>query len=214
MQEAPSGGCGTAWTRHVVILSLPPRQKISQRQLLGALLLLLLMPDVLPDDRLIEADGTHTVSSGPEMPPREVAGPPKIFAMNADGGFPLQAPHSIRHTLLGGNAQTQRHMVGHGMPFNQLDAHVLAEFPQNRADVLAERAKDGFLPLLRYDDNVVSAIPPDMALVLPFSHCGFSFVWPWRVHPGRNHRPLHESTPERQSLFESHRQRRWLTYWS
>jgi len=61
---------------------------------------------------------------------------------------------------------------------------------------------------------VVSAIPPDMALVLPFSHCGFSFLWPWRVHNGRNHIPLHESTPERQSLFESHRQRRWLTHWS
>src|SRR5215211_5177835 len=53
-----------------------------------------------------------------------------------------------------------------------------------------------------------------MALVLPFSHCGFSFVWPWRVHTGRNHISLHESTPERQSLFESHRQRRWLTQWS
>jgi hypothetical protein len=50
-----------------------------------------------------------------------------------------------------------------------------------------------------------------MALVVPFAHCGFSFVWPWRVHTGRNHIPLHESTPERQSLFESHRQRRWLT---
>ena len=36
----------------------------------------------------------------------------------------------------------------------------------------------------------------------------------WRVHTGRNHNPLHESTPERQSLFESHRQRRWLTHWS
>ena len=198
----------------MVLLYLSPRQKISQRQLLGALLLLLLIPDGLPDDRRIEADGTHTVSSGPAMQPREVAGPPKICAMHADGGFPLQAPHSIRHTLLGGHAQTHMPMVGHGMPFDQLDAHWLAEYPQNLSDVRAERAKDGFLPLLRYDDNVVSAIPPDGALVVPCSHGGFSFVWPWRVHPGRNHSPLHESTPERQSLFESRRQRRWLTYWS
>src|SRR5262245_43688498 len=53
-----------------------------------------------------------------------------------------------------------------------------------------------------------------MALVVPCAHGGFSFMWPWRVHSGRNHLPLHGSTPERQSLFESHRQRRWLTYWS
>src|SRR5207244_1684371 len=77
-----------------------------------------------------------------------------------------------------------------------------------------DTTKDCFLPIFRYDDDVVSAIPPDMALVVPFSHCGFSFVWPWRVHTGRNHIPLHESTPERQSLCESHRQRRWLTHWS
>ena len=161
----------------MVILYLPPRQKISQRQLLGALLLLLLIADVLPDDRLIEADGTHTVSPGPAMQPREVAGPPKIFAMHADGGFPFQPPYRIRHPLLGGNAQTQMHMVGHGMPFDQLDAHLMAEFPQNLADVLAERAKDCFLPIFRYDADVVSAIPPDRALVVLCAHCGFSFVW-------------------------------------
>jgi|SRR6266545_339082 len=48
------------------VLSLPPRCKIPQRQLLGAFLLLLLISDVLPDDGLIEADGTHTVSPSPE----------------------------------------------------------------------------------------------------------------------------------------------------
>src|SRR5205085_11896976 len=46
--------------------------------------------------------------------------------------------------------------------------------PQDLANVLAECAKDCFLPILRYDDNVVSAIPPDMAVVVPFSHDGVS----------------------------------------
>ena len=128
--------------------------------------------------------------------------------------FPFNRPTAFATLYLGGNAQTQRYMVGHGMPLDHFDAHWLAEFSQDLANVLAERAKDCFLPICRYDDNGVSAIPPDMALVLPFSPCGFSFVWAWRVHTGRNHIPRHESTPERQSLFESHRQRRWLTHWS
>jgi hypothetical protein len=106
------------------------------------------------------------------------------------------------------------HMVSHGMPLDPFDTHLIAEFPQDLANILAERTKDCFLPICRYDDKVVSAIPPDMALVLPVSHGGCSFVWSWRVHNGRNHIPLHKSTPERQSLFESHRQRRWLTHWS
>jgi len=134
--------------------------------------------------------------------------------MNAAGRFPFQPPYSIRHTILGWNAQAQMYMVGHSMPLDQFDTHLIAEFPQELADVLTERTKDCLLPLLRYDDDVVSAIPPDMALVVPFAHCGFSFWWPWRVHNGRNRISLHASTPERQSLFESHRQRRWLTCWS
>ena len=124
------------------MLALPPRRKIPHRQLLSALLLLLLMPDVLPDDCLLEADGTHTVSPGPEVQPREVACPTKIFAMNADGGFPLQPPHGIRPTLLGGNAQAQMSMVGHGIPLDHFDTHLVAEFPQDLAHIRAERAKD------------------------------------------------------------------------
>ena len=57
-----------------------------------------------------------------------------------------------------------------------------------------EMTKDCLLPILRYDDDVVAAIPPDMALVLPCSPWGFSFLWPWRVHTGSNHLPLHAST--------------------
>jgi hypothetical protein len=66
-------------------------------------------------------------------------------------------------------------MVGHRMPLDQVDTPLMAEFPQALADVLTECAKDGFLPILRYDDDVISAIPPDMALVVPFAHGGFSF---------------------------------------
>src|SRR2546430_2178220 len=105
LQEAPAGGCGTAWTRPMGVLALPPRRDVPQRQLLGAFLLLLLIADVLPDDGLLEADGTHTVSPRPEMQPCEVACPPKVCAMNADSGFPFQPPDSICHTILGGNAQ-------------------------------------------------------------------------------------------------------------
>ena len=89
------------------VLSFPPRREVPQRQLFGAFLLRLLIADVLPDDGLLYADGTHTVSPRPAMQPCEVACPPKIFAMHADSGFPLQPPYSIRHTLLRGNAQTQ-----------------------------------------------------------------------------------------------------------
>src|SRR5215213_1557422 len=111
------------------VLSLTPRREVPQRPLLGAFLLLFLIADVLPDDGLLEADGTHTVSPRPAMQPSEVAGPPQVFAMHADSGFPFQPPDSICPTRLGWNAQTQRHMVGHRMPLDQVDTHLIAEFP-------------------------------------------------------------------------------------
>ena len=168
----------------------------------------------MPHDGLFQADGTHIVSPRPAMPPCAVACPPQGGAMTAESGLPLQPPDSLCHPILGWHAQTPRPRVGPGMPRDPGDTHWCAEFPEALADDLAERTKDGLVPIGRYDAEVVSAIPPDLAWVVPGSPGGCSCVWPWRVHTGRNHLALHESMPQRQSLFESHRQRRWLTHWS
>jgi hypothetical protein len=137
---------------------------------LGVLFLLLLIPDVLSDDGFIEPDGTHAVPSGPEMEPCEGAHTPQIFAVNADRRFSFQPADRIGHTVLRRNAHTEVHMIRHRMAFDQLDAHLVTEFPEDLADIFPERAKDCLLAVFWYDDKVVSAIPPDMALVLPFSH--------------------------------------------
>jgi len=50
-------------------------------------------------------------------------------------------------------------------------------------------------------------------LVRRSSRCAWGFYVAWKA--GLHHKALFpHSTPERQSLFESHRQRRWLTHWS
>src|SRR5436305_3917577 len=50
-------------------------------------------------------------------------------------------------------------------------------------------------------------------LVRRSSRCAWGFYVAWKA--GLHHKALFpHSTPERQSLCESHRQRRWLTHWS
>src|SRR2546421_7384385 len=50
-------------------------------------------------------------------------------------------------------------------------------------------------------------------LVRRSSRCAWGFYVAWTA--GLHHKALFpHSTPERQSLCESHRQRRWLTHWS
>jgi hypothetical protein len=61
-------------------------------------------------------------------------------------------------------------MIQHRMPFDQLEAHLGTEFPEELTDIFPERAKDCLLAVFWYDDKVVSALPPDMALVLLCSH--------------------------------------------
>ena len=112
----PRRGCGTAWTRHVGRLYRPPRPKISPRQWRGALLLLLLMPDVLPADRLLAAAGTHPVSSGPAMQPREVAGPPQICALHAMAACPCKRPTACATLYLGGMLSHQGPWSGRACP--------------------------------------------------------------------------------------------------
>ena len=148
------------------------------------------------------------------MPPRKRAGPTQRLPVQPHRCLPCQPSHCLRHALLRWNAPAYVHMVRHRLPFDPLKAGWATEFPQALPDVLAEGATDGLLPICRSDNEVVSAIPPYVALTLPRAHRGCSSSWPWRVHEGRNHIARHESTPERQSPFESHRQRRWLTCWS
>ena len=80
----------------------------------------------------------------------------------------------IGYAILGRNAQAQMHMIRHGVPFDQLEIKLIAKLPQDAANIVPKRAEDCFLPIFRYDDHMVAAIPFDMTLTLPFSHGGFS----------------------------------------
>jgi hypothetical protein len=67
------------------------------------------------------------------------------------------------------------HMIRHRVTFDQLDIELLAKLPQDPTDIFAKPTEDCFLPVFRYDNNVVTAIPFHVALPLPVSHRGFSY---------------------------------------
>jgi hypothetical protein len=66
------------------------------------------------------------------------------------------------------------HMIRHRVSFDQLEIELLTDLSQDATNVFAQSAKDCFLPLFRYDNHMVPAIPFDVALPLPCSHGGFS----------------------------------------
>jgi hypothetical protein len=166
----PRWGLLGSWTRQGLCSAPAPSGDSPARHLCGALCLVLLIADVLSDDSCSEPDRTHTGPSGPAMEPGKVAHPPQICTRHTESRFPLQAADRVGHTGLRREASTKGHRSGHRLAFDHLEAHGLTAFPEALADRLPERAKDGLLVLLWYDDNGGAAIPPDRAVVVPCSH--------------------------------------------
>ena len=67
--------------------------------------------------------------------------------------FPFNRPTACATLYLGGMLRHQCPWAGMACPSTHSTTHWAAEFPQALANILAERAKDCFVPILRYDDK-------------------------------------------------------------
>ena len=61
-------------------------------------------------------------------------------------------------------------MVRHGVPFDQLELVLHAQFPENPPDVLAHLPQDRALAVLRHKHDVVAAVLSHVRQVFPLSH--------------------------------------------
>ena len=141
-----------------------------QDELLLNFLVLFLFSDVLDDLLLFESNGAHAVACGPEMESGEVLRPSQKLAVDPDRRLPLHPPDSGCDAVLRRNAGAQVYVIHHPVSLDHFDAALLADLPQDLADLLAQASEDGLLAVLRHDDNVVPAVPPHVRLALPLSH--------------------------------------------
>src|SRR5208337_1423306 len=99
----------------------------------------------------------YAVPRRPEVQPRHPT-LVKKFPMDPNRTLPFQEADCERHAVLGRNAQAQVDVVGHRMPFHQLDASLSAQVPQDRADLTPKPSVEDLAAVLRYHHNVVLAI--------------------------------------------------------
>ncbi len=74
------------------------------------------------------------------------------------------------HAVLGRDAQAQVDVLGHRVPFPQVDASLTAQLPQDHADLTPPPSVEDLPAVLRYDHDVVLAVPPHMGQILPLVH--------------------------------------------
>src|SRR5579863_8423552 len=92
------------------------------------------------------------------------------LSVDPNSALTLQKPDRVRHAVLRRNAQAQVDMVGPRVPFQQLDSSLTAQIPKDRPDLMPQSSVEDFPPVLRYNHNVVLALPPHMGQALPFVH--------------------------------------------
>ena len=128
--------------------------QLVQRDVVG-----LLLPDVLRDRRLVQADGGYVAALRPEPPVAEPVlqvGVPVEYHQRA---LPLQVAHDARDAVLRRDRQQHVHAVGHQVPLDHLDPLVPARLPEDLPYVAPDLAADRFAPILRREHDAVPAHP-------------------------------------------------------
>ena len=85
--------------------------------MIEALILLLLVPNILTDDRLVPTDRRNEVTPRPEMLPHTMALPLAVHTRYRHCTFPFAVTDHGRHRVLRRNRDQDVHMVDHLMPF-------------------------------------------------------------------------------------------------
>lgn len=120
---------------------------------------LLLLPDVLRDRGLVQADGGYAVALGPELPVAELVLHVRVPVEYHQRALPLQVAHHARHAVLRRYRQQHVDVVGHQVPLDDLYPLVLAELPEDLPKVGPYLVVDDFAPILRREHDVVLAHP-------------------------------------------------------
>src|SRR6476620_4977246 len=94
----------------------------------------LLLADVLPHRRLVEAHRAHAVPDGPEV---QAHRPPLAQQLPVDPhrALALEEAHRVRHAELGRDREAQVDVVRHRVPLDRVDPPLLAQVAEDPPDL-------------------------------------------------------------------------------
>ena len=146
-----------------------------------------LLPDVLGDRRLVQADRRDVVALRPELPVAELVLQVRVPVEYHQRALALQVSHHARHAVFRRYGHQHVHVVGHQVPLYDLDSLVFAELPEYLPDVRPDLVVDDFAPILRREHDVVLAHPLRVRQAVRFLRHGLHTLSS-RVLDGLNNR--------------------------
>ena len=128
--------------------------------------------------------------------------------MDSNRTLAFQIPNRHRYAVLRWYAQQHMYMVRHCIALLHFYAFLSAQIPQYLSYSTPKLSIDNFLTVLRQNYHMILAFPSHMCLTSPIFHNGP----PCPLGPSSLEDRLSYLRLERQSLFNSHRQSRWIIY--
>ena len=127
--------------------------------LLSSLFILFLVVDVLLDGCLFQANGTHSVPSGPEVLTIEVPGLAAELSGDGNGAFAFQKADDGTDLDFGWYFDEHMDMVGHEVTLDYLAVFLARERVKDFAEARAYLAVEHFLSHLWHKDDMVFTVP-------------------------------------------------------
>src|ERR1700742_529970 len=140
--------------------------------LIQSLVLFLLLPDVLSDDRLITPHRRDEVPSCPEVLPYEVALALPIDSGDMNGALPFDETHHLRHRVLRRYRHQHMNVVSHHVPFFDRRLLLRCQFPEYLPKMLPQLPVQHFPTTLGDEHDMIFALPRRVAQTLELVHRG------------------------------------------
>ena len=137
-----------------------------QSQLVQALVLRFLVPDVLADNLLVSSHRGNEVAARPEMLAYEIALSLAKRAGDMDRALPLEVSNGLRHRVLGRDRNQDVHVVGHEMPLLDAALLLLRKLSEHGTKVASQGPVERLPAALGDENHVVLAFPLRVAEAL------------------------------------------------
>ena len=132
---------------------------LKQSELIHALVLRLLVPDVLPDHGFVSPYGRDEIPSRPEVLTYEVPLPLGERSRDVDRALPLEEPDNLRDRVLRRDRDHHVHVVRHEMPLLDAALLLLRKRSEDRTEVAAHPSVEYLASAFRNEHDVVLALP-------------------------------------------------------
>ena len=138
---------------------LPQRGRLHQVQLIYSAIFLFLVSDIGSNYFLVSSNCRGKIASGPEMLPDIIPTSSAILSGYVNRALSFDKTYYLGHRILRWYRDHHMDMIGHQVPLLDQTFSLSCQSMENFSQLFSYPAKNRFLPIFRYEDDVILTLP-------------------------------------------------------